>query len=133
MDNPVKEMLDGAIKNFETLIDTKKIIGEPIKAADGTVIVPVTKVTIGFGGGGGSEFPSKQADKGTQFGGGIGGGVKMDPEAFLVINNGNVRLIPMGGGSSPLDKVIDLVPDMVDKVNGFFKKDKPSEDFAPEE
>ncbi|HIT85947.1 MAG TPA: sporulation protein YtfJ, partial [Candidatus Ornithomonoglobus intestinigallinarum] len=42
MDNPVKEMLDGAIKNFETLIDTKKIIGEPIKAADGTVIVPVT-------------------------------------------------------------------------------------------
>lgn len=132
MDNPVKEMLDGAIKNFETLIDTKKIIGEPIKAADGTVIVPVTKVTIGFGGGG-SEFPSKQADKGTPFGGGIGGGVKMDPEAFLVINNGNVRLIPMGGGSSPLDKVIDLVPDMVDKVNGFFKKDKPSEDFAPEE
>ena len=45
------------------------------------------------------------------------------PEAFLVINNGNVRLIPIGGGSAPLDKVIDLVPEMVDKVNGFFKKD----------
>ena len=122
MDNPVKEMLDGAVKNFDTLIDTKKVIGEPIYAADGTVIVPVSKVSIGFGGGG-SEFFAKSTDQGKSFGGGIGGGVKMDPEAFLVINNGNVRLIPIGGGSSPLDKVIDLVPEMVDKVNGFFKKD----------
>ena len=54
------------------------------------------------------------------FGGGMGGGASVDAMAFLVINNGNVRLIPMEGGSSPVDKLIDLVPEVVDKVNGFF-------------
>ena len=52
--------------------------------------------------------------------GGMGGGASVDAMAFLVINNGNVRLIPMEGGSSPVDKLIDLVPEVVDKVNGFF-------------
>ena len=50
----------------------------------------------------------------------MGGGASVDAMAFLVINNGNVRLIPMEGGSSPVDKLIDLVPEVVDKVNGFF-------------
>lgn len=122
MDNPVKEMIEGAIKNLDGLIDSKKIIGDAITVADGTVIVPVSKVSLGFGGGG-SEFFKKGSDE-KSFGGGMGGGVKMDPEAFLVITGGNVRLIPAGGGSSPLDKVIDLVPEMVDKINGFFSKNK---------
>ena len=56
----------------------------------------------------------------SSFGGGMGGGASVDAMAFLVINNGNVRLIPMEGGSSPVDKLIDLVPEVVDKVNGFF-------------
>ena len=122
MDNPVKEMIESAIKNVETLAETKNIIGEPITAGDGTIIIPVSKVSVGLGGGG-SEFFKKGAENNKSFGGGLGMGVKVNPEAFLVINGGNVRLIPMGSGSSPLDKVIDLVPDMVDKVNGFFKKD----------
>lgn len=121
MNNPVKDMIEGAIKNLDGIIDSKKIIGEAITASDGTVIVPVSKVSVGFGGGG-SEFGAKGGGEDKSFGGAIGGGIKLDPEAFLVINNGNVRLIPIGGGSSPLDKVIDLVPEMVDKVNGFFKK-----------
>ena len=126
MSNPVKEMIEGAIQNIETLVDSKKIIGEPIQAADGTIIIPVSQVSVGFGVGG-SEFFKKDSAADKSFGGGIGGGVKLNPEAFLVINNGNVRLIPVESGSSPLDKVIDLVPDMVDKVNGFFKKDKTQE------
>lgn len=126
MSNSVKDMLESAIKNMDALIDTKKIIGEPITAADGTVILPVTNVSVGFGGGG-SEFSAKNIqDK--NFGGGMGGGIKLTPEAFLVINNNNVRLIPVKSGNSPLDKVIDLVPDMVDKVNGFFKKDNKEEE-----
>ena len=123
MDNPVKDMFEGVIGNLETLIDSKHIIGDAINAADGTVIIPVSKVSLGFGGGG-SEFFKKNGSSDKSFGGGMGGGVKLDPEAFLVINNNNVRLIPINNGdSNPLNKVIDLVPDMVDKVNGFFKKD----------
>ena len=131
MDNPVKDLIEGAIKNIEGLIDSKNIIGEPISAGDGTVIIPVSKVSVGFGGGG-SEFNSKNASSDKSFGGGIGGGVKINPEAFLVINNGNVRLISMNGGTSPLDKVIDLVPGMVDKVNDFINKRKTSEDTPTE-
>lgn len=131
MDNPVKDLIEGAIKNIEGLIDSKNIIGEPISAGDGTVIIPVSKVSVGFGGGG-SEFNSKNASSDKSFGGGIGGGVKINPEAFLVINNGNVRLISMNGGTSPLDKVIDLVPGMVDKVNDFISKRKTSEDTPTE-
>ena len=131
MDNPVKDLIEGAIKNIEGLIDSKNIIGEPISAGDGTVIIPVSKVSVGFGGGG-SEFGSKHASQDKSFGGGIGGGVKLNPEAFLVISNGNVRLISMNGGTSPLDKVIDLVPGMVDKVNDFINKRKTSEDTPTE-
>lgn len=122
MDNPIKEIISGTIDNLEGLIDSKNIIGDPITAPDGTIIIPVTNVSMGFGGGG-SEFSAKTGND-KQFGGGMGGGVKLTAEAFLVINNSNVRLIPVSNSSSsPLNKLVDLVPDMLDKVNGFFKKD----------
>ncbi len=116
-DNKVSEMILTASENFKGMIDANSVIGEPITVEDGTVIVPVSKVSFGFGGGG-SEFDSKNGTS-ANFGGGMGGGASVKAEAFLVITNGNVRLISMGGGSSPLDKIVDLVPGMIDKVNGF--------------
>ena len=122
MDNPIKEIISGTINNLEGLIDTKNIVGDPITAPDGTIIIPVTNVSVGFGGGG-SDLPNKNSSE-KLFGGGMGGGVKLTAEAFLVINNNNVRLIPVSNSSSsPLNKFVDLIPDMLDKVNGFFKKD----------
>lgn len=116
-DNKVSEMFAEASEKFGTLIDANSVVGEPVIAGDGTMIVPISKVSFGFGGGG-SEFDSKKSDN-PHFGGGMGGGASVKAEAFLVINNGNVRLIPMGGGSSPIDKLVDLMPDMIDKVNSF--------------
>ena len=110
---------------FKTVKVVLKIqkINRRIKVNDGTMIVPISKVSFGFGGGG-CEFDRKKNDTQSlddkNFGGGMGGGASVDAMAFLVINNGNVRLIPMEGGSSPVDKLIDLVPEVVDKVNGFF-------------
>ena len=101
MANKVSEMFEGLTNNFKGMIDANSVVGEPIIVNDGTMIVPISKVSFGFGGG-------------------MGGGASVDAMAFLVINNGNVRLIPMEGGSSPVDKLIDLVPEVVDKVNGFF-------------
>ena len=116
-DNKVSEMFAEASEKFGTLIDANSVVGEPVVAGDGTMIVPISKVSFGFGGGG-SEFDSKKSDN-PHFGGGMGGGASVKAEAFLVINNGNVLLIPMGGGSSPIDKFVDLMPGMIDKVNSF--------------
>ena len=123
MANKVSEMFEGLTNNFKGMIDANSVVGEPIIVNDGTMIVPISKVSFGFGGGG-WEFDRKKNDTQSlddkNFGGGMGGGASVDAMAFLVINNGNVRLIPMEGGSSPVDKLIDLVPEVVDKVNGFF-------------
>ena len=116
-ENKVSDLFTLASEKFKGLIDANSVIGTPITPSDGTVIIPVSKVSFGFGGGG-NEFEKKNTS-GTRFGGGVGGGASVKAEAFLVINNDNVRLIPMDGASSPIDKVIDMVPGIIDKANGF--------------
>ena len=107
-DNKVTEMLKQVSENFKGMIDANSVVGEPIAMGDGTVIVPISKVTFGFGGGG-SEFDAKKQDD-TNFGGGMGGGASVKAEAFLVINNSNVRLISMDEGSGAMSKLVDLMP-----------------------
>ena len=116
-ENKVSDLFTLASEKFKGLIDANSVIGNPISVGDGTVIIPVSKVSFGFGGGG-NEFEKKNTS-GTRFGGGVGGGASVQAEAFLVINNDNVRLIPMGGPSTPIDKVIDMMPGIIDKANGF--------------
>lgn len=127
MSNPIKEMIEGALDGVQSMIDTKSVIGEPITAPDGTIIVPVSRVSFGVGGGG-SEFSSKNKEGENLFAGGIGSGATVQAEAFLVINNSNVRLIPVNASSSSLDKVIDLMPGVIDKVNGFITNRKKEKD-----
>lgn len=126
MSNSVSEMLENTIKNIKTMIDVNSVVGEPIKIDDGTVIVPVAKVSYGFAGGG-SDVVSKHSSSDKNFAGGIGGGSSVKAEAFLVITNGNVRIIPVDGNVSTADKIVDMVPGMVDKVSGIFAKDKNSD------
>ena len=121
-ENKVSEMLDRVTENFKGMIDANTVVGEAMAMDDGTIIVPISKVSFGFGGGG-SEFDAKKNDD-THFGGGMGGGASVKAEAFLVINNSNVRLITMDSGSTPVDKIIDLMPGMIDKVNGFMANRK---------
>ena len=123
MNNTINDMLNDFMKNIDVVSQTKKVIGDAMTMNDGTIIIPVSKVSMGFGGGG-SEFGKKDIPNA---GGGVAGGIKVSPEAFLVINNGNVRLIPTGGTSSPLDKAIDMLPGLIDKVNGIFAKKHISE------
>lgn len=121
--NPIKEMIDGALDGIKGMVETKSIIGEPIIAQDGTIIVPVSKVSFGVGGGG-SEFEAKNKQGENLFAGGIGSGATVKAEAFLVINNGNVRIIPMNASMTSIDKLIDLMPNAIDKANNFFSKRK---------
>lgn len=121
-------MLESAVSNIKATFDADSIIGSPVTADDGTIVIPITRVSYGFGGGGG-DFAAKNSNnsEGT-FAGGIGGGASIKAEAFLVINGGNVRLITMDGGSSPVDRLIDMVPGAISKVNEFIENRKNKSD-----
>ena len=124
MAHPIDNLMNITMEKIKEMVDVNTIVGTPITAEDGTLIIPVSKVIYGFASGG-SDLPTKN-DKKDLFGGGSGAGVTIQPIAFLTVYKGNVRLISVGGGDG-IDKVLGMVPDVVDKVKGFFKKDKKTE------
>ena len=115
MDNNIKDLISAAMGSIKSIVEVNTIIGEPVTAADGTMIVPVTKVSCGFGGG-------------------SGGGLKVEPVAFLVICNNNVKVIPVGSSQSAIEKMLDMVPELIDKVNqvirGYLNKNEKKQEQA---
>ena len=130
------ELTESNMKNLQALIDAQaagklphvnSVIGREIVTPDGTVILPVSKVSFGFGSGGG-DLPSSQKEL---FGGGTGGGVTITPLAFLIVKNGDVKLLQVQSYNNTADRVVGMVPDVVDKVSGLIsgsKKEKPAEE-----
>ena len=114
-------ILASTIEKIRDLVDTSTIIGEAIYAEGGTTIIPVSKVTYGFASGG-TDFPSKSNKE--LFGGGGGAGVTITPVAFLVINNGDVTLKHITAYDNAAERVVNLVPEMFDKVTGLMNKTK---------
>lgn len=114
-------ILSSTIEKIRDLVDTSTIIGEAIYAEGGVTIIPVSKVTYGFASGG-SDFPSKNNTE--LFGGGGGAGVTITPVAFLVISDGEVTLKHITAYDNAAERVVNLVPEMFDKVTGLVKKTK---------
>ena len=114
-------ILASTIEKIRDLVDTSTIIGEAIYAEGGTTIIPVSKVTYGFASGG-ADFPSKSSKE--LFGGGGGAGVTITPVAFLVINNGEVTLKHITAYDNAAERVVNLVPEMFDKVTKLTNKKK---------
>ena len=114
MEHPIGSLMDTTMEKIKEMIDVNTIIGEPITSPDGTLIIPVSKVSYGFAAGG-SDLPTKKENKDC-FGGGSGAGVTIQPVAFLTVYQGDVR----------------LVSDVLKKVKGVFKKDKSesADDFS---
>jgi len=109
------------------MIDANTIVGEPISTADGVTLIPVSKLSLGFGGGG-TEFPKKSAPP-NGFGGCIGASVKLEPVVFIVVIGENVKLLHITPpADSTIDRLIETVPEVIDKVSGFIKKDKKDKD-----
>ena len=117
------ELTESSMKNLQTLIDSNSVIGKEVITPDGTVILPVSRVSFGFGTGGG-DLPATQKEL---FGGGTGGGVSITPLAFLIVKNGDVKLLQVQSYSNTADRVVGMVPEVVDKVSGLihFKKAAP--------
>ncbi len=123
-------ILTSTIDKIRDLVDTSTIIGEPIYAEGGTTIIPVSKVTYGFASGG-TDFPSKSNKE--LFGGGGGAGVTITPIAFLVVNGGEVTLKHITAYDNAAERVVNLVPEMFDKVTGLMNKTKKDVVEAPVE
>ena len=125
----INELVKEAMNSIKGMIDVNNVIGEPITTDSGSIIIPVTQVACGFGAGG-SDISKKDvpATGDYPFGGGTGGGVSVKPVAFLVITGDKVKLIPMQQSGSTADKILDLVPDLVDKVDSFISKHRKNDD-----
>ena len=130
MDNknhPLSDLMRSTMEKVHEMVDTNTIVGEPISTADGVTLIPISRVSFGFGSGGG-DYGKTAGDK--NFGGGSGAGVKIDPVAFLVIKDGITRVMPVAvPPMSTVDRVIDMVPDLMDKVEKYFDKKKDTETF----
>ena len=123
---PVSDLLGISMEKVKEMADINAIIGDPIKLEDGTTIIPISKVTYGFASGG-SDLPSKY-DK-DLFGGGAGAGVSIKPEGFLVIaHDGTARMVGMDSGSDPISNVVNNMPGIIEKVQGFLSKKKGGSD-----
>lgn len=107
-------ILGTSIEKIKDLVDVSTIVGEPIKISDTIQIIPVSKVTYGFASGG-SDFPSKNNQE--LFGGGGGAGITISPVAFLVVNNGSVSIKYINAAEGSVERVIGMVPDLVDKAS----------------
>ena len=130
---PIEGLMNSAMNSIREMIDVNTIIGEPIETSNNVVIIPVSKVNFGFAAGG-SEFKvkglenKKEKDEEKEnegqrlpFGGGSGAGVSISPIAFIVVSESGVKLLPVSHASS-LDKLLDLVPDLIEKTTQMLDK-----------
>ena len=121
-EHPIEGLMDITMQKIKEMVDVNTIVGDPITTPDGTVIIPVSKVSYGFASGG-SDIPSKNAPNKEIFGGGSGAGVSINPIAFLAVCNGKVELLNIESYDGTADRVVGLVPEIIDKVSALFKKD----------
>ena len=120
MSQSLPNMLENTIAKIREMVDVNSVIGDPITTPDGVTIIPVSKVSVGFGGGG-SDYVSRNMNKQENpFGGGAGGGVKVTPVAFLIVKEGNVRMLPVATpANTTADRIVEQIPDALDKIAAF--------------
>ena len=134
MSHPVSDLMSNTMAKIREMMDANTVVGQPIEVG-GVTVVPVCKISIGYASGG-TDFAQKnqKTDKENSFGGGAGMGVNVTPISFLVINEGNVRIIAAEQPApNTVEKVIDMVPNVVNKVTtmvGSKKKGGESEEPA---
>ena len=127
-EHPIQGMMATAMQSIKEMVDVNTIVGTPVETKNGTVIIPISKVSFGFAAGG-SDIPSKSDHKSeNNFGGGSGAGVSIQPVAFMVVGENQVKLLPVSTSENPVGKIVDYIPDAIDKITGLVtkkeKKDK---------
>ena len=120
MSKTLPDMLGDTIAKIREMVDVNSVIGDPISTPDGITIIPVSKISVGFGGGG-SDYVSKNTNhQENPFGGGAAGGVKVSPVAFLIVKDGNVRMLPVAApANTTADRLVEQIPDALDRITAF--------------
>ena len=117
-ESSIKNIMDTTLDSIRTTIDSNTIIGDPIKT-ESTVVVPISKVTIGFGIGGGEYSKGKKEDKNiddTNFAGGSAGAISLQPVAFVVVENGETRLMSLDHNINMVDNILSITPKVLEKI-----------------
>ena len=126
--HPLNQMMTDAIDQIKGMADTNTIVGQPINTPDGVTLIPISRVSFGFGNGGGTGYGKNQPKEVLGFG--SGGSVKLEPVAFLVIKDGITRVLPVAiPPVSTVDRIVEMVPDIMDKVEKYFDKSKEKDLF----
>lgn len=127
--HPIEGLMQTAMESIKSIVDVNTILGDPVESPDGSVVVPVSRVSLGFAAGGteyeasqsGGKSQSGQSGQGSTnsfpFGGGSGAGISVNPVAFLVVGRDQVRLLPVDNNVI-FDRLIDLAPHLFDKIKG---------------
>ena len=120
MSQSIPNMLENTIAKIREMVDVNSVIGNPITTPDGVPVIPVSTVSVGFGGGG-SDYVSKNVNKQENpFGGGAGGGVKVTPVAILIVKDGNVRMLPVAApANTTADRLVEQIPETLYKIAAF--------------
>lgn len=130
--HPINEVLRTTMDKIKEMVDANTIIGQPIVTQDGVTLIPVSQMSFGFASGGSDFGKTQGVDK--NFGGGAGAGVNITPVSFLVVKDGAARVLPvMSPPASTLGRVVDLLPDMFDKVTGYIDRKTGDPAVPPEE
>ena len=121
MSKNLPNMLESTITKIREMLDANSVVGQPM-VVDGVTIIPISKISVGFGGGG-SDYVSKHPNtQENPFGGGVGAGAKVTPVAFLIIKDGNTRMIPVPvPANTTVDRALEMLPDTLDKIADFIQ------------
>ena len=123
--NSISAMMEASMGKIREMVDSNTVVGEPIVTADGVTLIPVSRLSFGFGCGGGDY--GKQPDK---LGAGAAAGVRVEPMAFLVVKDGVTRMLPVGTPAiTTVDRIVEMVPQVMDRVEGFIDKKREKADF----
>lgn len=124
--HPIGDLMEITMEKIREMVDANTIVGSPIVTTDGITLIPISKVSFGFASGG-SDFPSKQQQPSPNntFGGGSGAGVHIVPVAFLIVQGSSIKLLNISPpASTTVDRIIELVPEVIDKVNDLLNKEQ---------
>lgn len=124
MEGKVQNLLGVSMEKIKEMIDVNTVVGDPIVVSGDITLIPVSKISCGYAGGG-SDLPTKTPNK-ELFGGGTGIGVNITPVAFIVVDKGNVHMLPVVAKPDANDRLVNMIPEVVDKVTDMFKKDTPA-------
>lgn len=129
MSEKLPNMLDNTIAKIREMVDSNTVIGNPIVTDDGVTILPISNISIGLGGGG-SDFVSKHPNQhDNPFGGGVAAGIKVTPVAFLIIKDGNVRMLPVAvPANTTTERLVEMIPDAFEKIVSFIESKTKKEE-----